>query len=129
MGLLTNPAKILIEHFPKCKFRLTTNVEIKYSSVNIKLEGYFTEDFENRPYCDPLHDYYRNSDHDISLCWNTEKLILLGGLKAKMLALEYASSSCIWIEKEGGVIARPHPNGEKFEAIAEALYPIMSEHF
>jgi hypothetical protein len=34
-----------------------------------------------------------------------------------------------WLSEEGEEISNPYPDGDKFEAIAASLYPILQQYF
>ncbi|AFZ11336.1 hypothetical protein Cri9333_0356 [Crinalium epipsammum PCC 9333] len=125
-------SQILEEHYQHRRFNLTTDVKMTYSFVEIEFKCYYAESFDptNRPYPNPFHEFYRARNIDFDLHWGNLELCLSSWWKSEIFSLYYKPDSCCrWLGEEGDVISRPHPDGEKFEAIAASLYPIMLKHF
>ena len=122
-------AKISSDHYPHSRFKLT--VEIEKSFIKIDFQGYFTESLnpKNRPYSNPISEVYRNNKVDFRLFWSGEHLALSGRWRTAILSLEYTPIRQEWLNEDGEEISRPYPDGDKFEAIAASLYPILQQYF
>ncbi|MEA5600393.1 hypothetical protein [Nostoc sp. UHCC 0252] len=122
-------AKILSTHYPHSRFKLTA--EIDKGFLKIDFQGYFTEssDPKNRPYSNPINEFYRNKKIDFRLFWSGEHLALSGWWRTAILSLEYTPIRQEWLNEDGEEISRPYPDGDKFEAIANSLYPILQQYF
>lgn len=99
--------------------------------IRIDFQGYFTENFapKNRSYFNPINDYYRNKKVELWLLWSSGQLALSGWWRTEILSLEYTPFMQSWSNENGDKIARPYPDGDKFEAIAASLYPILQQYF
>ncbi|BAY42336.1 hypothetical protein NIES2111_67590 (plasmid) [Nostoc sp. NIES-2111] len=122
-------AKILEAIYPHSRFKLTA--EIDKGLLKIDFQAYFTESFnpKNRPYFNPIHDFYRNDKIDFCLFWSSEHLALSGWWRNAILSLEYTPMWQEWLNEDGEEISRPYPDGDEFEAIAASLYPILQQYF
>ncbi|GBE93864.1 hypothetical protein [Nostoc cycadae] len=122
-------AKILSAHYLHSRFKLTA--EIEKGLLVIDFQGYFTETFDpkNRPYANPVNEFYRNNKVDFRLFWGSEHLALSGWWRNAILSLEYTPIQQEWLNEDGEEISRPYPDGDKFEAIAASLYPILQRYF
>ncbi|BAU04442.1 MULTISPECIES: hypothetical protein [Nostocales] len=122
-------SKIAAAHHPNTRFKLIA--EIKKDFLRIDFQGYFTENFapKNRPYSNPINDSYRNKRVDFWLLWSSGELALSGWWRTEILSLEYTPFMQSWSNEDGEEIARPYPDGDKFEAIAASLYPILQQYF
>ena len=122
-------AKICADQYPHSRFKLTAKIE--HDDLQINFEGYSTQGLDPKysPYPDPTHPYYRNSAIDFSINWRYGMLGLSGLWRSEILSIEYSPSSLEWMNEDCETIPTPYPDGDKFEAIAAALYPMMVRHF
>jgi hypothetical protein len=122
-------AKILSAHYFHSHFKLTSQIEKEF--LIIDFHGYFTESFDpkNRPYPNPISEVYRNKKIDFRLFWGSEHLALSSWWRNAILSLEYTPIGQEWLNEDGEEIPRPYPDGDKFEAIAASLYPILQQYF
>ncbi|MEH2086018.1 hypothetical protein [Nostoc sp.] len=122
-------AQISSIHYPHSRFKLTA--EFKKEFLIIDFQGYFTETFDpkNRPDSNPISEVYRNKKVDFRLFWSGEHLALSGWWRTAILSLEYTPIRQEWLNEDGEEILRPYPDGDKFEAIAASLYPILQQYF
>jgi hypothetical protein len=122
-------AKISSAHYPHSRFKLIAEIEKELLIIDFK--GYLTESFnpKKRPYSNPINEAYRNKNVDFRLFWSGEHLALSGWWRTAILSLEYTPMRQEWLNEDGGEISRPYPDGDKFEAIATSLYPILQQHF
>ena len=85
----------------------------------------------DRPHSNPFHKYYRRDRFDFNLAFALKdkdtRLFLSGDWHEVTLTLHYSlAGGCSWWD-EGDVVARPHPHGDKLEAIAQEMYPLLRE--
>jgi hypothetical protein len=123
--------KIAAEAYSNTRYSITNKVD-NYS-INMLFEGFFTENFQpnNHLYKNISSDFYRNPEVNFSLFYFFEsKCLIMSGLWRRcILSLHYEPCSFSWINEDGEEIARPYPDGERFEAIALKLHPIFLHHF
>jgi hypothetical protein len=122
-------AKILSAHYPHSRFKLIAEIEKGFLAINF--QGYYSESYDpkNRLYSNPISEVYRNEKIDFRLFWGSEHLALSSWWKTAILSFEYTPMQHEWLNEDGEEISRPYPDGDKFEAIAAFLYPILQQYF
>ena len=123
--------KIAAQTYPNTRHSLTP--DISKNCICIEFKGFFTIKFkpENRPYSNPIHDFYRNPNADFLIMYfpNGEHLIVSGWWRGAILSLHYDASALHWQTDDGDEITRPVPDGDRFEHIAAELHPILQKYF
>ncbi len=127
ISLETEIALIAIakEHYPYAHFKLNSNVEENWA--NIDFVAYLTESaLCERPYTDPCHTRYQIDSSSFGISFNPQStfLFVFGDWRGASLTLHYDGHEYLWSD-EGKDIPRPYPDGDKFEAIAKQIYPIL----
>ena len=114
------------KYYPHSRFKLTVKVET--DCIEIDFEGFFNEQaISPRPFSDPCNKYYRTENRDFSIqFFPGQTLFVQGFWRSALLVLGYRPSETALWSDEGEIISRPYPDGDKFEAIAIELYPLLA---
>ncbi len=119
--------KVATQYNPNTRYNIAT--EINEYEVKIEFEGFYTESCHptNRPYKDPNHQFYRNPKVDFWIQYfrESKRLVVCGWWRTCILTFHYGKSSQFWINEDGERRTTPYPDGDKFEAIASELLPIL----
>ncbi|RCJ15037.1 hypothetical protein A6S26_34720 [Nostoc sp. ATCC 43529] len=122
-------SQIAAQHYPHRRFKLI--YEIKNNFIDIEFQGYYIEEFvgsrnRSRP-SNPIHDFYRDKTADFKVAYGYGQLSISGWWRTAILTFDYNTKS--WSNEDGEEITCPYPDGEKFEQIAAALYPLLQQHY
>ncbi|MFN6565205.1 MAG: hypothetical protein RMY28_036135 [Nostoc sp. ChiSLP01] len=122
-------SQIAAQYYPHRRFKLIYEIKNNFIDIDIEFQGYYTEEFvgsRNRP-LNPIHDFYRDKKIDFKVGYGYGRLSISGWWRGAILSFELNSKK--WINEDGEEIACPYPDGEKFEQIAAALYPLLQQHY
>lgn len=115
------------KHYPRTRFRVFERPQFTVDRwVEIDFWAYLSENATDRPYKDPFHKYYRRDklDFNVSYSLMDNYLLLSSEWRELTLTLRYTPTKLSWWD-EGDEIPRPSPHGDKLEAVAKDMYPIL----
>ena len=123
--------QIAEKHYPHTHFRIIPEFNFKIDNwIEMNFLAYLSESTSgDRPHSNPFHKYYRRDRFDFNLAFALKdtRLFLSGDWHEVTLTLQYSlSDGCSWWD-EGDRIARPRPHGDKLEAIAQEMYPLLRQ--
>jgi hypothetical protein len=120
-------SQIAAQHYPHRGYKLVYTLESNF--IDIQFQGYLAESFNprNRPSNNPTDDFYRYKEIDFTVSYGNGQLSLSGWWRRAILTFDYNTQS--WSNEDGEEISCPYPDGEEFEQIAAALYPLLQQHY
>jgi hypothetical protein len=119
--------QIAEKHYPRTHFKVISRFEFEVDNwIEIDFLAYLSESTNERPYSDPFHKYYRRDRFDFNVAFSLKdsRLFVSSNWREVILTLQYSLSDCSWWD-EGEIIPRPYPHGDKLEAIAKEIYPLL----
>ncbi|MBD2303485.1 hypothetical protein [Nostoc sp. FACHB-190] len=122
--------QIAEKHYPRTRFKAIEQLQFTVDRwVEIDFIAYLSESAataEDKPFSNPFHNYYRRDrfDFNVSFSLVDNFLLVSGNWHDVILTLKYRPSGYSWLDESENV-PRPSPHGDKLEAIAQEMHPLL----